>query len=269
MFKRYEGLVRLEEIMMKSVVKGDQDRLLAIVSSIIESFVILRFGALCISFYLHLQLYDAELRGQSFRHDHLVWWTALQIAAYLFDVFHRMGTHYCHFTKSTTSILLPPVVDRFQSLSVFIPLMHLTGRYGSEYAGAFFVLLFADYANIHMQIECTTLVSKEMHRPVVDHPNNLVQPFGQICMRHPLLFAIVCYGNEIFFLLLYVLCYVEGPLVQMYDLSGPTEYMIGVYRFLALVTMPLCLFRQVFCSMQLWHSVSNLQTFFSRHQDTS
>ncbi len=64
-------------------------------------------------------------------------------------------------------------------------------RYGPEYAGAFFVLLFAgarggaksllmspvalicssvftlnpstsDYANIHMQVECTTLVSKEV-----------------------------------------------------------------------------------------------------------
>eukprot|EP00118_Oscarella_pearsei_P012862 m.97925 g.97925 ORF g.97925 m.97925 type:complete len:217 (+) comp36967_c1_seq6:134-784(+) len=110
-----------------------------------------------------------------------------------------------------------------------------------EYALLFQFLCILDIASHWLQMYSTLLKGESSHK-TTDVTSN---PILRLYYTSRSVLFVMCSGNELFFAMLYLLHFSEGPEVPLGSLA------LGLWRLIAYITFPICFVKQVISIVQM------------------
>ncbi|EIW60001.1 CDP-diacylglycerol--inositol 3-phosphatidyltransferase, partial [Trametes versicolor FP-101664 SS1] len=138
--------------------------------------------------------------------------------------------------------VLDMVTDRCTTTSL---LCYLTSAY-PEWALGFQFLIALDFSSHYMHMNSSLVTGSKSHKQVQSDVSRLLRAY-----YNPTTLFIVCAGNELFYIALYLMKWVHTPLSES---LGPVGF-VGAYTWpelMAWVCGPICAYKNVINLVQLW-----------------
>ncbi|RDX56643.1 phosphatidylinositol synthase [Lentinus brumalis] len=144
--------------------------------------------------------------------------------------------------SSKFGAVLDMVTDRCTTSCL---LCYLTSAY-PEWALAFQFLITLDFSSHYMHMYSSLITGSRSHKQVDSDVSRLLQMY-----YNPRTLFVVCAGNELFYIALYLLKWVHTPMSESLGMTGPlAEYTWP--QLLAYVCGPICALKNFVNLVQLW-----------------
>ncbi|KAI0748242.1 phosphatidylinositol synthase [Daedaleopsis nitida] len=144
--------------------------------------------------------------------------------------------------SSKFGAVLDMVTDRCTTSCL---LCYLTSAY-PEWALAFQFLITLDFSSHYMHMNSSLVTGSRSHKNVDSDVSRLLRRYYD-----PRTLFVVCAGNELFFISLYLMKWVPTPLSESFGLTGPLANYTWP-QVLACVCFPICALKNFVNLVQLW-----------------
>ncbi|TBU35856.1 phosphatidylinositol synthase [Dichomitus squalens] len=129
-------------------------------------------------------------------------------------------------------------------------LCYLTSAY-PEWALAFQFLITLDFSSHYMHMNSSLITGSRSHKQVDGDVSRLLQRYYD-----PRTLFVVCAGNELFYISLYLMKWVHTPLSESFGITGDgfVAYLVSFTwpELIAYVTGPICALKNIVNLVQLW-----------------
>ncbi|KAI0362239.1 phosphatidylinositol synthase [Trametes cingulata] len=138
--------------------------------------------------------------------------------------------------------VLDMVTDRCTTTSL---LCYLTSAY-PDYALVFQFLIALDFSSHYMHMNSSLVTGSKSHKQVDSDVSRFLRAY-----YNPTTLFIVCAGNELFYIALYLMKWVHTPLAQSLGIGGPLAHYTWP-ELMMWICLPICAYKNVVNLVQLW-----------------